>query len=190
VRRLFDLDADPREINDVLEEDRVLRRFVRARPGVRVPGAWDPFELAVRAVLGQQVTVAGAVTLLERLVRRYGEPGELSLFPRPKRLRRLPPTAFGVPRARGRALVELAARFDEEEMPHQLETISGIGPWTAQYVAMRAFGDPDAFPVGDLGLMRALSVNARELEARAERWRPFRAYAAMHLWNSILKERA
>jgi 3-methyladenine DNA glycosylase/8-oxoguanine DNA glycosylase len=157
---------------------------------VRVPGAWDPFEIAVRAILGQQVTVAGAVTLLARLVKKYGEPGELMLFPTPKKLRNLPATAFGVPQARGRAILQLAARFDDEGMPRDLESIPGIGPWTAQYVAMRAFGEPDAFPTGDLGLVRALKVNARELEARAEKWRPFRAYAAMHLWNSILKERA
>src|SRR5262249_48772016 len=104
--------------------------------------------------------------------------------------KKLSPSAFAVPRARGRALIELAARFDEEEMPRDLESIPGIGPWTAQYVAMRAFGEPDAFPVGDLGLMRALGVNAKELEARAEKWRPFRAYAAMHLWTHGIKERA
>jgi AraC family transcriptional regulator of adaptative response / DNA-3-methyladenine glycosylase II len=206
VRRVFDLDADPREIAAVLGEDRLLKPSLRLRPGLRVPGAWDGFELAVRAILGQQVSVAGARTLLSRLVARYGEPtseeaGVTHRFPSPRRVRQIDAGGFGVPRTRGRALVELAARVDDgqlcldgsaplEETLRALEEIPGVGRWTASYIAMRALGEPDAFPEGDLGLVRVTRLQGRELLARAEAWRPFRAYAAMHLWSLILKERA
>ncbi len=208
VRRLFDLDSDPREISSVLESDRALLRSLRRRPGLRVPGAWDGFELAVRGIVGQQVSVAGAVTVLGRLVADFGapiksaEPGVTHLFPTAAALRRANPASLHMPLARGRALVELAARVDDGELSLDgaapldetlalLKEIRGVGPWTAAYVAMRALGEPDAFPVGDLGLMRALGCSALELAARAEAWRPFRAYAAMHLWTMDgKKERA
>jgi AraC family transcriptional regulator of adaptative response / DNA-3-methyladenine glycosylase II len=204
VRRVFDLDADPAEIAAVLGEDRLLRRSVRARPGLRVPGAWDGFELAVRAILGQQVSVARAAALVGELVARSGErvaDGPVThRFVSPSVVRRRDPGSFGVPGARGRALVELAARVDDgelcldgsapvDETMAALQEIPGVGPWTAAYVAMR-LGEPDALPVGDLGLVRALGGDGRTLEARAEAWRPFRAYAAMHLWTLDFKERA
>jgi AraC family transcriptional regulator of adaptative response / DNA-3-methyladenine glycosylase II len=154
------------------------------------------------------VTVAGAANLLGRVVARFGEKlsrpfeGVTHRFPAAAALRRADAAAFSVPRARGRAIVELAARVDDGELRLDgsaplddtvaaLQRVPGVGPWTAAYIAMRALGEPDAFPVGDLGLMRALGVNARELSARAEAWRPFRAYAAMHLWMpGIIMEKA
>jgi AraC family transcriptional regulator, regulatory protein of adaptative response / DNA-3-methyladenine glycosylase II len=205
VRRVFDLDADPREIAAVLGGDRLLRRSVKLRPGLRVPGAWDGFELAVRAILGQQVSVARAAALVGELVARAGErvgDGPVThRFPDAGVVRRLDVASFRVPRARGRAIVELAARVADgrlcldgsaplEETIAGLEAIPGVGPWTAAYVAMRALGAPDALPVGDLGLVRAFGGSARALEQHAEAWRPFRAYAAMHLWTLDWKERA
>jgi AraC family transcriptional regulator, regulatory protein of adaptative response / DNA-3-methyladenine glycosylase II len=199
VRRVFDLDADPAEIAAVLGGDRLLRPSLRARPGLRVPGAWDGFELAVRAILGQQVSVAGARTLLQRLVARHGtQVGEMRAFPTPAEVRQIDAGGFGVPRARGQALRELAARVEDgrlrldgsaapDETLAALTAIPGVGKWTASYVAMRALNEPDAFPDGDLGLLR---VGGRDVAARAEAWRPFRAYAAMHLWNLAVKERA
>jgi AraC family transcriptional regulator of adaptative response / DNA-3-methyladenine glycosylase II len=231
VRRLFDLDADPREIGRVLGADRQLASLVRARPGLRVPGAWDGFELAVRAILGQQVTVRGATTLAGRLVAAHGQPldgtGGLSpplvtdalapplgtdglspplgtgglthLFPTAARLKDADLTALGLVAARARAIAGLAAAVDGgalaldagplEQAVARLVALSGIGPWTAHYIAMRALGQPDAFPSGDLGLRRALGLSERALERRAEAWRPWRAYAAMHLWASLTPEK-
>jgi len=205
VRQLFDLDADTSEISERLRGDRRLARAVRARPGLRVPGAWDGFELAVRAILGQQVSVKGATTLAGRLTRLYGremrEPvfdGLERLFPRPSELCALDPQAVGLPAARARAVENLARAvrdgkldFGEtassENVRRALADLPGIGPWTVEYVAMRALRDPDAFPESDLGLLTALTTGDRrikptELRARAEAWRPWRAYAAMHLW--------
>jgi AraC family transcriptional regulator, regulatory protein of adaptative response / DNA-3-methyladenine glycosylase II len=210
VRRLFDLAADPEGIDAHLAEDPTLAPLVAARPGLRVPGAWDEFEVAVRAVLGQQITVRAAVGLAGRLVQRYGEPlsetlrGETPLthvFPRPARIACADLTTIGLPRARARALSTLAAALAED--PHvlgagrslgecvtRLERLSGIGEWTAQYLAMRELREPDAFPVGDVGLKRAIArlegrpQTSREPLAKAERWRPWRAYAAQHLWAS------
>ena len=206
VRRLFDLHADPLRIARELGRDERLRRAVRRRPGLRVPGAWDPFELAVRAVLGQQVSVRGATTLAGRLVREQGEAvdgapdgGPTHLFPTAERLAEANVAAVGMPEARGRAIRELARRVatgelslsggsSAEETQAKLLEIPGIGPWTAQYVTMRALGHPDTFLPGDLGVRRALANGsgrlpaARAAQERAEVWRPWRSYAVLHLW--------
>ena len=191
-------------------EDPLLAPLVAQRPGLRVPGAWDGFELAVRAMLGQQITVAGAIGLAGRLVTRYGErldstvpalPGLTHVFPHPEVLAAADLSAAGMPKARANALSALAAavaidpkifgpRRSLEEAIIQLRRLAGIGEWTAQYIAMRELREPDAFPAADIGLLRALAdadgrrPSAIELLARAERWRPWRAYAAQHLWAS------
>jgi AraC family transcriptional regulator of adaptative response / DNA-3-methyladenine glycosylase II len=206
-RRMFDLTADPREIRSHLMADPLLAPLVRARPGLRIPGAWDAFELAVRAILGQQVTVKGATTLAGRLVREFGAPiapegGLTHLFPTPERLAQVDLVQIGLPAARAACIRELARRVACGELAltgvaadvglfvGELCTVPGIGPWTAEYVALRALGEPDAFPAGDLGLLRASGQRTpRELARRAERWRPWRAYAAMHLWNSVVPPR-
>jgi AraC family transcriptional regulator, regulatory protein of adaptative response / DNA-3-methyladenine glycosylase II len=194
ARRLADLEADPLQIEGVLCCDHDLAPLVVRRPGLRVPGSWDGFELAVRAVLGQQVTVRGASTLAGRLAAAFGEPlatpsGTLThCFPTPEALADADVGTIGLPRARARTINRLAAAVrdgrlalepaaDPDATVARLEDVAGIGPWTAQYVALRALRDPDAFPAGDLGLRRAGAT-----AARAERWRPWRAYAAMHLW--------
>jgi AraC family transcriptional regulator of adaptative response / DNA-3-methyladenine glycosylase II len=205
VRSVFDLGADPGEIGRQLEADPRLRALLRSRPGVRVPGAWDRFEIAVRIVLGQQVTVAGATQLAGRLAARFGEPlpdtlvdrehGPRLLFPEPHALADAPVEEIGLTRQRARALRALAASVargdlalapgaEPEAAREALLALPGIGPWTAELVLLRALGEPDAFPAGDLGLQRALGCDARALERRAERWRPWRAYAAMLLWTA------
>ncbi len=211
VRRVFDLGADVTAINAQLAGDAFLAPLVAARPGLRVPGAWDGFELAVRAVLGQQITVAGARSLAGKLVAAYGGPLEASLaeagsglthvFPMPTRLANAPLGALGMPRARAATLTALAAGAaadprlferarDLDAAVARLRALPGIGDWTAQYVAMRALREPDAFPASDLGLLRAMAdaggtrPTAAALASRAEAWRPWRAYAAQHLWTA------
>jgi AraC family transcriptional regulator of adaptative response / DNA-3-methyladenine glycosylase II len=204
VRAVFDLRADPAEIARQLGADPLLRERLRRRPGVRVPGAWDPFEIAVRIVLGQQVTVAGATRLAGRLAGRFGErvsevaedPGAPThLFPEPDALAAAPLEEIGLTRQRAGALRALAAAVaggqlslvpgaDPAAVREALLELPGIGSWTAELVLLRALGEPDAFPAGDLGLCRALACSARELERRAERWRPWRGYAAMLLWTA------
>jgi len=207
VRRVFDLGADPLTINSSLARDPRLAPLVALRPGLRVLGAWDGFELAVRAVLGQQVSVRAATTLAGRLARAHGKPvagfaehGLTHLFPDAATLAEADLSGIGLTSARIvtiRALATAVAggtlTFDAsaglDEAVARLTAVPGIGPWTAQYVAMRALGEPDAFPVSDLGLRRAASASGRplsvaELAELAERWRPWRAYAAMHLWRS------
>lgn len=206
VRRIFDLGADPEDISAHLRTDADLAPLVRAYPGIRVPGAWDGFELAVRAILGQQVTVKGATTLAGRVARTFGEPlvgsgaDELHMiFPTPQALANANLTRIGLPKARADAVRGLAravaageVSFDTsvglEACVRQLTQLPGIGEWTAQYVAMRALSLPDAFPATDLGLLRAAATGKRKLTAaqlvaRAEAWRPWRAYAAMYLWK-------
>ncbi len=205
ARRLFDLGADPFRIGSHLRRDPRLRAAVRARPGLRVPGAWDPFELAVRAILGQQVTVKGATTLAARLVRAYGRPvrgiaapGITHIFPTPHALAEADLTGIGLPRARAAAIRSLAAAVHEGALTldasdgltsalARLRGIPGVGAWTAQYIAMRAFGEPDVLPAGDLGLRRALATGRTlptlvQVEARAASWQPWRSYAVLHLW--------
>lgn len=169
VRRLFDLDADPSAIHATLGRDRMLGPLLRRRPGVRVPGAWDPFELTVRAIVGQQVSVAAARTILGRIAEAHGfDPRVLAEV-----------TLGGMPRSRAETIRRAAAATIEGT---PLERVKGIGPWTASYIAMRS-GDADAFPAGDLVLRRAAgNLTERELLKRADAWRPHRAYAAMLLW--------
>ncbi|HZW93003.1 MAG TPA: AlkA N-terminal domain-containing protein [Candidatus Eremiobacteraceae bacterium] len=200
IRAMFDLNADWASIVQNLRTDPVLAARVEAHPGLRVPGCWSGFELAVRAILGQQVTVKGASTLAGRLVKAFGEPfsaagGIAYVFPPPQVLADANLARIGLPPARAETIRTLAravgdgrisfeAIVDSADFLARLCEIPGIGQWTAQYVAMRALGEPDAFPSSDLGLLRALDLkNTRELEERAEAWRPWRAYAAIHLWN-------
>lgn len=202
-RRLSDLDADPVAIDAVLGADPVLGASVRRHPGLRVPGTVDGFELAVRAVVGQHVSVATARTLLGRLVAHYGTPvtdpsGELrAAFPSSAALATADLAAIGLTRARAEALGQLAAQHaagalqlepgaGRPETLGALLRLPGIGAWTAQYVAMRALADPDAFPAGDLVLRRAVARHGAE----PERWRPWRAYGALHLWQAAADERA
>jgi len=206
LRALLDLGAAPDEIAAGLRDDAVLGRALRAAPGVRVPGAIDGFELAVRAILGQQVSVAAATTLAGRLVAQLGArlpdaclPAERSAhpsheFPSAEQVACADVAAIGLPFARAEAIRALARAVAERRLSLEpgadpestragLLALPGVGAWTAAYVAMRALREPDAFPSGDLGLRRALGVDARELERRAEAWRPWRAYAAMLLWQ-------
>lgn len=190
VRRVFDLDAHPDRIADRFAGDPLLGPCVVARPGLRVPGAFEPFEAAVRAVLGQQVSVRAATTLAGRLVARFGAPrAEVLAAAAVEELR-----AIGLTHARALTLRTLAEAVferrvaldgaDPERTIAALEALPGIGPWTASYIAMRALSWPDAFPAGDLGVRKALALtSAREIERRAEAWRPWRAYAVMHLWH-------
>jgi len=209
VRRVFDLAADPLAIDAHLSQDPVLAPFVATRPGLRVPGAWDGFELAVRAILGQQITVPAAARLLGKLVLSYGEKisdpvaldqGLTHVFPTPQKLAGIDLTAIGMPKARRIAIcfgsgcrrrpADLRPPQKSRRGHRSIAIASGIGEWTAQYIAMRELCEPDAFPAADIGLMRAMSDQSgvrpspAELLARAERWRPWRAYAALHLWAS------
>jgi AraC family transcriptional regulator of adaptative response / DNA-3-methyladenine glycosylase II len=189
VRRLLALDVDPRVAADALAADPVLAPLVAARPGLRVPGAWDAFEVAVRAVVGQQVTVAAARTLLARIVARCGVAGR---FPSPGELLGADLSAIGMPGSRVATLRAVAAAVAEGLDPADgsaFLAVRGIGPWTAAYVAMR-LGDLDAFPIGDAGLRLAagplgLPTEPKALLARAERWRPYRAVATVHLWSTL-----
>ena len=200
VRRMFDLECDPAPMQAHLGSDPLLGPLLRKHPGVRVPGAWDGFELGVRAVVGQQVTLRGATTLLGRIAERYGQPlsesRELNrAFPTPAALGRTPLDRLGLTRARAATVrrlasaiaggeIDLRAAATLEETVAALLRIPGVGDWTAQYIAMRACGDLDAFPDGDLGLQRASGCDsARSLARLAEPWRPWRAYAAMLLWQ-------
>jgi AraC family transcriptional regulator of adaptative response / DNA-3-methyladenine glycosylase II len=207
VRRVFDLAADPDMIGEHLSLDPVLAPLVAARPGLRVPGGWDGFELAVRAIFGQQITVPAATKLLGRLVEAHGArlpapirdvEGLGHLFPSPARVANADLSVLGMPKARAVAVTSLAraicadpAIFSRgaclEEAIAKLRSLPGIGEWTAQYIAMRELREPDAFPAADIGLLRAMATadgrpSPAELLARAERWRPWRAYAALHLW--------
>jgi AraC family transcriptional regulator of adaptative response / DNA-3-methyladenine glycosylase II len=205
LRRMFDLAADSSSIGEHLATDPLLAPLVAARPGLRVPGVWDGFELAIRAVLGQQITVVAARTLAGRLVATCGHAlkqpdGTLShAFPTPAALASADLSKLGVPRSRAAALHAVAAaavadpelfrdRGELEDAVKRLREIRGVGEWTAQYIALRQMRQPDAFPATDLGILRGLSVQTgrksevRDLLSRAERWRPWRAYAAQHLW--------
>jgi AraC family transcriptional regulator of adaptative response / DNA-3-methyladenine glycosylase II len=204
LRRLLDLDADIAAI-----DARLRRRLDRipSMAGVRVPGAWDRFELCVRAVLGQQITVAAARTIVGRLCRQFGRPVErladprfTHLFPTPEALADAPIERIGVPGKRAecvrgvaRAVADRSLSLDDADtsaLCEQLLALPGIGAWTVGYVRMRGFKDPDAFPAGDVALesaARALGIakSRRELLATAEGWRPWRAYAAVRLWRFL-----
>lgn len=201
VRAMFDLDADPEAIGLALSRDDRLAPLVAARPGLRVPGAWDPFELAVRAILGQQITVTAATRLAGEIAGRWGAPFEdeqLSrVFPRPAILASV--QIAGMPGARARAISSLAAAAcadaglfsRKSDLVHSiaaLRALPGIGEWTAHYISMRALREPDSFPAADIGLLRAMDdgqgrPQPAELLARSAAWRPWRAYACMHLWT-------
>jgi AraC family transcriptional regulator of adaptative response / DNA-3-methyladenine glycosylase II len=207
LRRMFDLDANPQSIADTFRHDAVLGALVARRPGLRLPGGWDGFEIAVRAVLGQQVSVAAARTLASRIVQHHGEllgaqlPAGLErLFPTPAQLADADLRALGVTTARavtirGIAQALLDGRVDFrpeqplEEFVARWVALPGIGDWTANYIAMRALSHPDAFPAADLILRRAAAgdgaaLSTKALAALAESWRPWRAYAVMHLWRA------
>ena len=206
VRRMFDLDADPRELRTAFAGDGLLGPLIKRWPGQRLPGAWDGFELAVRAVLGQQVSVAAARTLAARVAAAYGQPNPANapadvavLFPTAAQLAQAPLEAQGLTRARAATIRSLAQAVVEGRVafrPEQtlgdfvdsLVALPGIGAWTAHYIAMRALSQPDAFPAADLILRRVagagLTLTTRELETLSERWRPWRAYAVMLLWRA------
>jgi len=211
-RHLFDLDTVPTTIAEILGTDPLLAPLIVARPGLRVPGAINGFELAVRAIVGQQVSVVGARTLVGRLVTALGEPlaqpqGSLThFFPSPQIIAQADMQGLGLTNSRITAIQALARAVtaeglmldrsaDRDFTVTRLQQIPGIGPWTAAYIAMRALGDPDACPVADLGLRRAFEqqgmlADARSIERCAEAWRPWRAYAAHHLWVSLSTHKA
>ena len=206
VRAMFDLNADWSAIRRGLRSDLDLRWRLDAEPGLRVPGCWNGFELAVRAILGQQVTVKGASVLAGRIAATLGKPfqgpnGLTHLFPPPSALADARFENVGLTGTRAETIRNLARAvrdgritfegvIDTNALLTELCKIPGIGDWTAQYIAMRALGEPDAFPASDLGLLRSLSLeSARDVENRAEAWRPWRAYAAMYLWNVAEKRK-
>lgn len=194
ARRLFDLGADPDVIAEHLGDDELLGPSVRADPGVRVPGWWTGFEAAVRAVVGQQISMAAARTVVGRIVATHGTGAS---FPGPAAVVDAPLEDLGIIGRRAETIRTIArlllsdelvldGSLDHDELVRSLLAVPGVGPWTASYIALRT-GEPDAFPGGDLHLARALGVtSARAAEIRAEAWRPWRAYAAMHLWQTPL----
>eukprot|EP01093_Parvamoeba_rugata_P014440 TRINITY_DN4673_c0_g5_i2.p1 TRINITY_DN4673_c0_g5~~TRINITY_DN4673_c0_g5_i2.p1 ORF type:complete len:501 (-),score=87.59 TRINITY_DN4673_c0_g5_i2:3722-5224(-) len=207
VRRLFDLDADVPSITAQFAEDMLLAPLIEKRPGLRVPGCWDRFELAMRAVLGQQVSVAAARTLAGRLVARFGAelPGDLvagtgvtHLFPDAPQLVGQELISIGLTARRAQTLADVIELFADrasdqksgEALIADLTGIKGIGPWTLNYFGLRGLGDPDAFPAADLGILKASVMGggpdkAKALDARSESWRPWRAYAAQYLWSAL-----
>ncbi len=209
VRRMFDLDADPVTIARGLSADARLRALLRQRPGLRLPSGWDGLEIAVRAIIGQQVSVAAARTFTARLVDRFGTPlpadapgGFARLFPDATTLARVDLTRIGLTRRRAetigvlaRALRDGAVSFASgqtlDDFVERLTVLPGIGPWTAHYIALRALAHPDAFPAADLVLQKALPndgsrLTARALAGHAQAWRPWRAYAVIHLWRDAM----
>ncbi len=204
VRRQFDLDARPDAIARVLGADPILAPLVTKRPGLRLPGAFDPFEAAMRAMLGQQVSVAGATTLAGRFAAAFGSAhaggaGLATRFPSASEIARVSVdriAKIGMPGARAAAILELSraivqkrvrldAAHDLDAFVASLVALPGIGLWTAHYLAMRALHVPDAFPAADLGVKRALNATPRECEQHAVAWRPYRSYAVMHLWTRL-----
>jgi AraC family transcriptional regulator of adaptative response / DNA-3-methyladenine glycosylase II len=212
IRRALDMDTDAASVARALAADPVLRPAVERFGGLRLPGAWDPFELAVRAMLGQQISVKAARTLAGRIVARFGEPlppglsgpGLSAAFPRAQRLadaKEADLTGLGLTAARARALIGLAQAAADptffaparslEALVGRLCALEGVGPWTAHYVALRAFAESDAFPASDLGLRKAYGAltgavpSAQELERAAARWSPWRGYAAQYLWTCL-----
>ncbi|GAB3389226.1 DNA-3-methyladenine glycosylase 2 family protein [Lysobacter fragariae] len=209
LRRMFDLDADPRAIADALSVDTRLRPLLERRPGLRIPSGWDGFEIAVRAIIGQQISVAGARTIAARLSQRFGQPlpaalatGLDHLFPTPHALADADLVSVGLTRARAQtvrtvsqALLDGRIDFKPERTLDDFTSrwieLPGIGPWTAHYIALRALGHPDAFPADDLVLQRAVPndgsrMTAKTLNARSEAWRPWRAYSVIQLWKDSM----
>jgi AraC family transcriptional regulator, regulatory protein of adaptative response / DNA-3-methyladenine glycosylase II len=207
ARRVFDTSADPAQIMQAFRSDPILGPLVTRTPGLRIPGAWDAFECVVRAIMGQHISVAGTRTLATRLVERLGTrlkspaPGLTTLFPSPRAIAEGDLRGLGLTRSRIAAMRSLAqmvvARKFEftaptDETVAALGQISGVGEWTSQYAALRALGDPDAFPMSDLILRRMAgsgrgALSEAELESRAEAWRPWRAYAATYLWDAAAR---
>lgn len=207
VRRLFDLDADVPSITAQFSDDALLAPLIIKRPGLRVPGCWDQFELAIRAVLGQQVSVAAARTLAGRLVQGYGDalPDDLTdgtgvthLCAQPERLVGLDLIGIGLTRRRAQTVLDVIEMFadprcdqkSDDALIAAMSAIKGIGPWTLNYFALRGLGDPDAFPAADLGILKASALGggpdkAKALETLSESWRPWRAYAAQYLWSAL-----
>ncbi len=206
VRRIFDLDTDMRSVHRTLGDDPFLKPLLAAAPGIRIPGAWSSFELLVRTIVGQQVSVKSATTIMGRLVSRLGTPlaerttGELShLFPAPREIANANLEAIGMPSSRVIALQRVARAVTEGLIPVSYEhavvpdvrnallSLPGIGPWTVEYFALRALRDADAWPVTDLILRRAVErITAAAASPHSQnmtKWSPFRGYAAMHLWN-------
>jgi AraC family transcriptional regulator of adaptative response / DNA-3-methyladenine glycosylase II len=182
VRNIFDLRADPSDVDGHLRRDPRLKPMVQAHAGMRVPGCWDGFEIAVRAILGQQVSVKGATTMAGRLVAQFGDS---QIFPDAEALAGADLTRIGLTKQRAHSIRELASAVSRREVSFDaslglesfeeaMTKLPGIGPWTAHYIAMR-IGEPDAFPSGDLYL--------RGFAKESESWRPWRAYAAMYIWN-------
>ncbi|CAB3713580.1 putative bifunctional transcriptional activator/DNA repair enzyme AlkA [Paraburkholderia graminis C4D1M] len=210
IAKMFDLRADPKKIGAALAADPWLAPLIDAAPGLRVPGAWSGFELVVRAIVGQQISVKGATTIIGRLVQRAGEridghPHDNTAwrFPTPEALAAVDLAQIGMPGKRVAALQGFAhavatgdvpldsATADASELRAALLALPGIGPWTVEYVAMRAWRDPDAWPAWDLVLMQSICardpslVRPTQQRTRTDAWRPWRAYAAMHLWNEV-----
>ena len=200
VKRLFDVTADPLEILKCFDQDAEIATIAAQNPGQRVPGGWDPFEIAVRAIVGQQVSVKGATTVMGRIARAYGSESARGLcFPTAQQLSQLVPSTMSMPIKRAQAIKDLStevatgrlsldAAGDSGALIEQLISLKGIGPWTAQYIAMRALNDPDAFLAGDLVLQKVarakLNIDGEKaLLERSWRWSPWRAYAGMHLWR-------
>ena len=208
-RRLLDLDGDPLAVSAALGADALIGPLVAKRPGLRTPGHGDGFEIAVRAIVGQQVSVAGARTVLARQSEALGEPvpvgrdacGLVRLFPSPSAFADADPAVFPMPKARAETIrrlgsavaegsIEIDPGADRDALRARLLALPGIGPWTVSYVELRALGDPDVFLPTDLGVRHALERlgqggDARSAELIAERWRPWRSYALMHLWSSL-----
>jgi AraC family transcriptional regulator, regulatory protein of adaptative response / DNA-3-methyladenine glycosylase II len=194
TRTLFDLDADPHIIEAQLSRDRFLHQLIVRHPGLRVPGCWDIFELLLRVIIGQQTSVGVATTTMRRLVNHIGVTPESLVSSSPDAI-----AVIGLPMKRATTIFRLAYMVrsgvldlderDPEVFYQQLVTISGIGPWTAEYMRMRALHCPDAFPAGDLGLQKAVKPGQRQTErqliTRASEWQPWRRYAAMLLWKSL-----
>jgi AraC family transcriptional regulator of adaptative response / DNA-3-methyladenine glycosylase II len=202
LRRLLDLDADPEAIDASLADDAILAPLVAQRPGLRVPGSVDPFETAVRAVIGQQVSVRGARTVAGRIVQAAGSSLSFDheslthVFPSPGQLAAIDPVLLPMPMRRRATIVELAERADlgkltldagadRADVRRGLLDVPGIGPWTADYVLMRGLGDPDVFLPDDLGVKHGLALVGASVDM-AERWRPWRSYALHHLWERTL----
>lgn len=188
VRTMFDVDADIAAIEKHFARDKMLGPLVRKHPGIRVPGTWDPFEMAIRAIVGQQISVAGATTLMARIASRHGVTPQ-SLM-RARTNPGMPQVRWNTIRGLARAVARGEVTFERgvtlDESIARLTALPGIGPWTGHYIAMRALREPDAFPHTDLGIRKAAGmISDRDLLSRAEAWRPYRAYATMLLWRSL-----
>ncbi len=211
VRRMFDLDADMQLIHQHLNKHPIMCAVIDSFPGLRLPGCWDIFEFSIRAILGQQISVKGATTLAQRIAEKYGETiknieqpqgiNTTKYFPKVSALMNVDYQDIGLTRSRIATLQTWVSFFEQnqaifnkgltiEELEAALTQLKGIGPWTVNYIGMRGLSDPDAFPSADLGIIKALTVKDikpknKDILALAESWRPWRAYAAIYLWQSL-----